>query len=160
MYASHVGAILVIAYPARAKTSFTPTEKKSHVSENRYNAHQQLTQQWWDTQRQTFEVCVSPLVLQEISAGNPEMAQRRLEIVRGLSVLAVTQEATELAERLVHQGPLPPKAQVDALHIGVAAVQGMEYLLTWNCVRRRGTLLTELTFVLTFRSTLIAFRDW
>ncbi len=71
--------------------------------------------------------------MQEISAGNPELAQRRLEIVRGLSVLAVTQEATELAERLVQQGPLPPKAQVDALHIGVAAVQGMEYLLTWNC---------------------------
>ena len=36
MYASRVGAILVIAQPPRAKTSFAPTEKRSHVSENRY----------------------------------------------------------------------------------------------------------------------------
>ncbi len=37
MYTSHVGAILVIAHPARAKTSIAPTEKKLHASENRYN---------------------------------------------------------------------------------------------------------------------------
>jgi predicted nucleic acid-binding protein len=28
--------------------------------------------------------------------------------------------------------PLPPKAATDALHIAVAAVNGVEYLLTWN----------------------------
>jgi len=29
--------------------------------------------------------------------------------------------------------PLPSKAVIDALHIAVAAVNGVEYLLTWNC---------------------------
>ena len=29
--------------------------------------------------------------------------------------------------------PLRPKAATDALHIAVAAVNGVEYLLTWNC---------------------------
>jgi hypothetical protein len=29
--------------------------------------------------------------------------------------------------------PLPAKAQADALHIAVSAVNGMDYLLTWNC---------------------------
>jgi hypothetical protein len=96
-------------------------------------AHQQLTRKWWKTQRRNFELFISPLVLQETAAGNPAVARRRLEVVRGLPVLAVTQEATELAEQLVQPGPLPQKAEVDALHIGVAAVQGMEYLLTWNC---------------------------
>jgi len=84
-------------------------------------------------QRSNFELFVSSLVLQEAAAGNPTMARRRLEVLRGLAVLAVTQEATELAEQLVQTGPLPLKAEVDALHIGVAAVHGMEYLLTWNC---------------------------
>jgi hypothetical protein len=28
---------------------------------------------------------------------------------------------------------LPPKAQVDAIHIAVAVLNGMDYLLTWNC---------------------------
>ena len=76
---------------------------------------------------------ISPLVLQEAAAGNRSRAQRRLEAVRGLPVLAVTPEVTALAEQLMQNGPLPPKADVDALHIGVAAVHGMEYLLTWNC---------------------------
>jgi len=29
--------------------------------------------------------------------------------------------------------PLPPKAAADALHIAIAPVNGMDYLLTWNC---------------------------
>lgn len=31
------------------------------------------------------------------------------------------------------KGPIPEKADVDALHIAVAATNGMDYLLTWNC---------------------------
>lgn len=73
------------------------------------------------------------MVLQEAATGDPMMAQRRLESVRGLPLLAVTPEATELAEQLVQKGPLPLRAEVDALHIGVAATHGIEYLLTWNC---------------------------
>ena len=34
---------------------------------------------------------------------------------------------------LVAAGGLPPKAQADALHIAIAAVHGIDYLLTWNC---------------------------
>lgn len=96
-------------------------------------AHQQLTRRWWNMQRQQFELFISPLVLQEAAAGNRSRAKRRLEAVRGLLVLAVTPEVAALAEQLMQNGPLPPKAEVDALHIGVAAVHGMEYLLTWNC---------------------------
>jgi hypothetical protein len=96
-------------------------------------AHQQLTRKWWGVQRQQFELFVSPLVLQEGAAGNPIIAQQRLEMVRGLPVLAVTPEAAALAEQLMRSGPLPPKAEVDALHIGIATVHGMEYLLTWSC---------------------------
>jgi hypothetical protein len=33
----------------------------------------------------------------------------------------------------VTQGSLPPKAAADALHIAIAVVNGIDYLLTWNC---------------------------
>jgi hypothetical protein len=32
-------------------------------------AHQQLTQEWWDTRRASFDLYVSQLVIQEASAG-------------------------------------------------------------------------------------------
>jgi hypothetical protein len=34
---------------------------------------------------------------------------------------------------LIDRGPIPKKTEVDALHIAIAAVHGIEYLLTWNC---------------------------
>ena len=38
----------------------------------------------------------------------------------------------DLATDLVRRGVLPVQAQVDAVHVGIAAANGMEYLLTWN----------------------------
>ena len=41
-------------------------------------------------------------------------------------------EVNALAESLLARVPLPGKARIDALHISVAAVNGVQYLLTWN----------------------------
>jgi hypothetical protein len=53
--------------------------------------------------------------------------------VAALPVLAISNEAADLAARLVEAGILPRKAFVDALHVAAAAVHGMDFLLTWNC---------------------------
>jgi predicted nucleic acid-binding protein len=95
--------------------------------------HQQITRDWWQTQRETFDVVASQLVVQEASAGDPIAAQQRLEVLATMALLAVTEEALTLAQALVAPGPLPPKAAEDALHIAIAVTSGVEYLLTWNC---------------------------
>ena len=38
-----------------------------------------------------------------------------------------------LAGQLLAGAALPSKAAEDALHIAVAAIHNVEYLLTWNC---------------------------
>lgn len=97
------------------------------------HAHQQLTQEWWELRRSDFELFVSPLVLDEAGAGDPDMVRRRMEALEGVPPLAPTPEAVALAKALIERGPLPAKAEVDALHIAIAAVHGVQYLLTWNC---------------------------
>jgi len=47
--------------------------------------------------------------------------------------LAVTPEARAVARRLLSTKAVAPRAEVDALHIAIAAVHGMGYLVTWNC---------------------------
>ena len=47
--------------------------------------------------------------------------------------LEITEEAVALAKDLVRIGPLPEKAEVDALHIAIAVTNRVDYLLTWNC---------------------------
>lgn len=95
-------------------------------------AHQQITREWW-ARRHRFDLYVSQAVLREAARGNPEAADRRLTAIQNIPVLAVSGDASELAELFLAKNALPAKAAVDAIHIAVAVVNGMDYLLTWNC---------------------------
>jgi predicted nucleic acid-binding protein len=96
-------------------------------------AWQELTRQWWDNRRSRFELFTSELVSAEASLGDPDAARRRSEKLRGISDLAVTDSTVALAKKLVDAGALPKEAVDDAMHLAVAAVHGIDYLLTWNC---------------------------
>jgi predicted nucleic acid-binding protein len=99
----------------------------------RVAAHQQATAEWWAGGRHDFELYVSQLVLEEAAAGDADAAARRLGLIEGLDFLNLTEACLALAEKLVADGSVPAEAEADALHIAVAAVHGMDYLLTWNC---------------------------
>lgn len=71
--------------------------------------------------------------MEEISAGEPVLAAKRLHVLEDIAVLRLTSGIIETAESLVKEGAIPPKASVDALHIAVATVYQCEFLLTWNC---------------------------
>jgi len=99
----------------------------------RTRAHQEATRRWWRTKRKEFRVFVSPIVLDESNAGDAKAARRRLRLLRGLPQLALTDSVARVAQRLIDRGAVPRAAEVDAVHVALAAVHGMEYLLTWNC---------------------------
>jgi len=99
----------------------------------RVAAWQQTTIQWWEQERPKYELFTSELVLVEARAGDADTARRRLTALDALPLLAVTDDAKELADRLIADGGIPAHAEADALHIAVAIVQRMDYLLTWNC---------------------------
>ncbi len=95
-------------------------------------AHQQLTVAWWEN-RGHYELMVSEVVLRECGAGDSESAARRLEVVRDLPLLLITEQAIKIAEDLIKQKIVPLKAIEDALHIAIATAHGVDYLVTWNC---------------------------
>jgi len=59
-------------------------------------AHQQLTLAWWE-KRGHYELMVSEVVLRECGAGASESAARRLEVVRDLPLLLITEQAIKIA---------------------------------------------------------------
>ena len=95
--------------------------------------HQQVTREWWELRRQDFDVFVSQFVIDEASAGDPDAARRRLEVLSDLPLLDPSDDVQPLADELMKGVPLPAKAVADSLHIAIATVNGMQYLLTWNC---------------------------
>jgi hypothetical protein len=99
----------------------------------RVAANQQVTHDWWDNHRGRYDLFVSRFVVDECSGGDPVAARERSVYLEGIPILEVPREADSLAESLLAGVPLPRKAATDALHISAAAVNGIEYLLTWNC---------------------------
>ncbi|MEA3387382.1 MAG: type II toxin-antitoxin system VapC family toxin [Patescibacteria group bacterium] len=95
-------------------------------------AWQQITTQWWFEVRTSYELFTSELTVVEASAGNPEAAARRLEVLNDILELPIDEEVQKLAELLIIEGGIPGEAEADALHVA-AAVHNIDYLLTWNC---------------------------
>lgn len=96
-------------------------------------AHQQITREWWNTRRESYELCVAEPVLEEAAQGDPQAAQDRLDVLSRMTLLRSSAEATALAKALIEAGALPANAADDALHLAIAAVNRIQYLLTWNC---------------------------
>jgi hypothetical protein len=55
-------------------------------------------------------------------------------VLQDLPILDITPEVAELASSILSAGKIPRKAATDAAHIAIAAVHGMDFLATWNCV--------------------------
>ena len=96
-------------------------------------AHQQTTDEWWNTRHNEFECFISQVVIDEASAGNSSEAAKRMDIIKDLPVLEFTDEAESLALTILSSGKFPHHANRDAAHIAIAAANSIDYLLTWNC---------------------------
>lgn len=96
-------------------------------------AWQELTAQWWETARGHYDLCTSEVVVAEAAEGNPEAAERRIAALRGIPELPVDAEVESLAGKLIADGGFPSTAEFDALHVALAAVHSVDFLLTWNC---------------------------
>jgi predicted nucleic acid-binding protein len=95
-------------------------------------AHQRVTRTWWASHRQQYRLVASAIVVREASAGDPEMAAKRLALIATCDLLQITEAVEALAALLLARGFVPGTVPNDALHIAVATVGGAEYLLTWN----------------------------
>jgi predicted nucleic acid-binding protein len=96
-------------------------------------ANIKITQDWWNEHRSSFTLYASEIVENEAAKGDPTIAAQRLNLLQSLMLLELTEEAFELSQAFLSQSNLPPKASNDSLHIALATVYSLDYLLTWNC---------------------------
>jgi hypothetical protein len=96
--------------------------------------HVQITREWWDKHRGDFRIYISQLVLDEAGSGDPVAARARLKMLQSIPLLDITPEVAALTSGILASGKMPRKAAIDAAHIAIAAVHGMDFLVTWNCV--------------------------
>ena len=96
-------------------------------------AIQEQARDWWRIERPKFELVTSQLTLDEAAAGDPVPASERLKLLDGLPIMPISKEAELLADRILAGHMMPQKAAADALHVALAALARVDYLLTLNC---------------------------
>jgi len=94
--------------------------------------HQEATRELWPELAARYETYVSALVYAEAGRGDPEQARMRLAAIEPFPMLDIDDEARMLAEEIIAGGGIPAENPEDALHVAVAAVNGIDVVITWN----------------------------
>ena len=71
-------------------------------------------------------------MIEECGAGDPTAAAERLAAIEGVELLDASDAVEELAAALLQNGAVAASHPRDAFHIAIAAVHGVQYLVTWN----------------------------
>ncbi|MEI8247832.1 MAG: type II toxin-antitoxin system VapC family toxin [Lentisphaerota bacterium] len=93
--------------------------------------HQMATKDFWDS-LDDFDVFISDIVIQEASGGDESQAKMRLEALKDIPILEIDDQVKALAKKLLDGLAVPEKCVEDALHIAVAARNGIDVIVTWN----------------------------
>ncbi len=96
-------------------------------------AHREITCEWWDAALPKLAPYVSQIVIDEISRGDEDAARERLAAIAEFPILELTPEASILAGMYFDALRIPEKSRNDSLHLALATMNGMDYLVSWNC---------------------------
>ncbi len=89
--------------------------------------------EWWEGARGKHDLFISAEVIRELSAESFRNRDAALRMLRGLAVLDLSEEVYGLAEHLVAEKVMPgPAVSGDAVHLAVAILARMDYILSWN----------------------------
>ncbi len=97
------------------------------------SAHQQVTREWWESERVNYHCIASEEVAREAMLGDTGMAQARIKVLEEVQIVAITAEVEAMAATFMATGALPPTMRPDGTHLAAATLSGADYLLTWNC---------------------------
>jgi hypothetical protein len=96
-------------------------------------AQQELTRFWWESEKDNYKIFISESVINEASAGDSTASELRLKICENIPSLDIDKRVLELTKIILSSGIIPQKAAEDALHISIATVHNIDFILTWNC---------------------------
>ena len=89
--------------------------------------------EWWRNEAPRHELFISSEVIRELSAPDFPDRDRALQMAAGVRLLELTAAVERLARLMVKEKLLPaPAVAGDAVHVAVAVVHRMDYILTWN----------------------------
>jgi len=93
---------------------------------------QQVAKEFWENERQKYDLYTSQYVIEECEKGDKEAAKRRLELIKDIPQIPKTKETDELAEEYFVFLKIPQKAKTDSSHLAICVTNKIDFLLSWN----------------------------
>jgi predicted nucleic acid-binding protein len=115
-------------------------------------ARRNWTREWWNNQREHYQLVTSIAVIEELERGDYPNREKILNLVADIPLLSINTEIHDIVETYIKRKLMPADILGDALHLAIASFHGCDFLLTWNCkhlanankfshIRRLNTLL-------------------
>jgi hypothetical protein len=93
---------------------------------------QEITKDFWENERQKYDLYISQYVWEECEMGDENAAKKRLELIKDIPHVPKTKEVDELAKEYFAFLNIPQKAKTDCSHLAICVVSKMDVLLSWN----------------------------
>ncbi|HEY3324829.1 MAG TPA: PIN domain-containing protein [Planctomycetota bacterium] len=90
------------------------------------------TWEWWEHERQFFNVYTSSFAEGELEQGKFRGQTAALKIVHRITYLPGTATVRDIAKHFLEHGIVPLSQPGDANHLAFACAHGIDYLLSWN----------------------------
>ena len=95
------------------------------------SAHQLATKRMWNY-LPSYDVYISDTVVEEAGRGEVQQAKKRMLAISEFTILPISNDVKSLAKLFLSKQVIPEKCPEDALHIAVAAINNIEFIVTWN----------------------------
>ena len=116
----------------KEKVYFDTSVPSAHF-DVRTKERMEATKEFWQHKVGAYELYVSTLVIDELSqVTSKDLKRNLLKLVDSCIVLKIDDEAEVLAQAYVEAGILPQKYINDALHLSVAVVNRIKFVVSWN----------------------------
>jgi predicted nucleic acid-binding protein len=115
-------------------------------------ARRNWTREWWNNQREHYQLVTSIAVIEELERGDYPNKEKILNLVADMLLLSMNTEIYDIVETYIKRKLMPADILGDAFHLATASFHSCDFLLTWNCkhlanankfshIRRLNTLL-------------------
>jgi len=117
------------------RTVYLDTTIPSYLFDDRpeIQTYIDVTKQWWDNERQYFDLWISEETFSELTQGDYPRKPEILESVSQLPLLPFDEQIAKITQVYVDNFLMPRVLEGDARHLAYASFYKMDFLLTWNC---------------------------
>ena len=96
-------------------------------------ARRDWTRQWWDANRNRYDLVTSDAVVRELEDGEYETRELSVRLLEDLERLEIVDVLADIIDVYLSNKLMPRERMGDALHLALASFYKCDFLLTWNC---------------------------